>query len=210
MTNREFASLWLCFKRSVADSREYLNALDAAIGDADHGTNLQRGLDKVAAERAAWGELTLDASCQRIAMTLLSTVGGASGALWGSGLLKSAAVLPNALWCDEATVAAAIGRFVGSVAERGKAVIGDKTMLDVFLPALHELEAGLARGQPFSQVVRQIAADAGNWARDTAALQAKRGRAAYLGPRSVGHIDPGAWSSALWWRCLADSAGGGS
>lgn len=201
MTNADFRQLWLCFGQAAAQNKEELNRLDAAIGDADHGTNMDRGMQKVAEQLTSSPPPTLQAACKMVAMTLLSTVGGASGALWGSGLLAASKVFPDMDSCDDKTLAAALQAFVSSIQQRGKAVAGDKTMLDVFLPATAELSQDVDH-VPAASVIPPIAAKAKLWAEATAPLLAKRGRAAYLGPRSIGHIDPGATSSALWWDCL--------
>ncbi|AUW94309.1 dihydroxyacetone kinase subunit L [Sulfobacillus thermotolerans] len=205
MTNTQFQQLWVCFGQAVSKHKDELNQLDAAIGDADHGTNLDRGLQQVLEKMQAASPATLQATCKLVAMTLLSTVGGASGALWGSGLLAAAKVFPDTDTCDDKTLTQAIQAFVDSIEQRGKAVVGDKTMLDVFVPALSSLAQD---AEPITVVVPEIAAHAKEWAEATASLQAKKGRAAYLGPRSVGHIDPGATSSALWWQCLGRIIGG--
>jgi dihydroxyacetone kinase-like protein len=138
-------------------------------------------------------------------MTLLSTVGGASGALWGASLLKMAQWLPDRDRADDAEMVRAIEAFVDAVKQRGGAQRGDKTMVDVWEPAVAYLTERLAAGVPFAQAVQEVAKQAAGWADATQPLVAKKGRAAYLGPRSQGHIDPGSYSTALWWQALAEA-----
>lgn len=202
MTSAQFRALWLEFHERVAAERDQLNRLDAAIGDADHGTNLDRGLQKVAAYAAGTTD-HLAAACRQVGTVLLSTVGGASGALWGSALLRAAPALPDSDTCDTAAAVLALRQGVGAIQARGHAELGDKTMLDVWLPCLDELDKRLRAGAPCAEAVAATADRAGVLAQGTAPLEARRGRAAYLGPRSVGHVDPGSMSTALFWQALA-------
>ncbi len=202
MTSTQFRALWLEFHERVLVERDQLNRLDAAIGDADHGTNLDRGLQKVAACAADTTD-HLAATCRQVGTVLLSTVGGASGALWGSALLRAAGALPDSDTCDTAAALAALGQGVSAIQARGHAELGDKTMLDVWLPSLEDLDRRLSAGAACGEAVAATAGRAAVLAQDTAPLQARRGRAAYLGPRSVGHVDPGSVSTALFWQALA-------
>ncbi|MGC9155500.1 MAG: dihydroxyacetone kinase subunit DhaL [Ferrimicrobium sp.] len=198
-----FRQLWQRFGELIHANRALLNELDAAIGDADHGSNMDRGLTKAVEVLNAAPEGSLRADAKAIGMTLMSTVGGASGALWGSGMLKFAAALPDAPEVNWADFVGALGAFVEALQQRGKAVVGDKTMMDVFLPALAELQTTGSDGEPVSSLVVALAQQARAWSDATLDLVAKRGRAAYLGERSVGHIDPGSVSAALWFEALA-------
>ncbi|WP_020375470.1 dihydroxyacetone kinase subunit DhaL [Sulfobacillus thermosulfidooxidans] len=203
MTSDQFRQLWMCFADQVSAYTDTLNDLDRAIGDGDHGTNLVRGLNKV---RTLWpsGELSvphLQEMSKQVGMTLLSTVGGASGALWGSGLLKAAGELPSQEdVIDDDGVISWIEALVSNIETRGKAQIGDKTMVDVMRPAVNWLKD--APG-PFRERLEALPRLTTQWMESTTDLQAKRGRAAYLGARSIGHIDPGSFSAALWWQCLS-------
>jgi dihydroxyacetone kinase-like protein len=188
--------------------KDELNELDAAIGDADHGTNLSRGLQKVVAELQERKPATVQDTCKITAMTILSTVGGTSGALWGSGWLKAAQVLPPESHVDDAVFLEALQVFVKSIEERGKAVLGDKTMLDVFIPAVDQLGLNMQDQRSLGAAAAAVAPQVKEWAEATVLLQAKRGRANYLGPRSIGHMDPGVRSSVLWWECLHEISGG--
>ncbi len=181
-----------------------LNDLDAKIGDADHGSNMARGLTKVVGVLDASTSESLRADAKLVGMTLLSTVGGASGALWGSGMLKFSTALPDGPEAEWSEFVTAFGVFVEALSARGKAVIGDKTMMDVFLPAASALQEEVGTHDVASSTAA-ISVQARTWSQATKPLVAKRGRAAYLGERSVGHIDPGSLSAAFFLQALAES-----
>lgn len=192
-----YRGLWIRFQELVGENVDALNQLDAAIGDADHGTNMNRGLTKVMSTFQSDPSTSIRADAKTLGMTLLSTVGGASGALWGSGMLKSSAVLPDADQMTFDELVSGLTVFVNSVMERGKATLGDKTMVDVLVPALAELHS--TRDPYRAAEVAKASSDG------TKDMVAKRGRAAYLGERSRGHIDPGSVSAAFWFQALAES-----
>ncbi|WP_298211573.1 dihydroxyacetone kinase subunit DhaL [Ferrimicrobium sp.] len=202
-----FRDLWQRFAELVHENKSVLNDLDAAIGDADHGSNMDRGLEKAVEALNASPEGSLRADAKLIGMTLMSTVGGASGALWGSGMLKFAAALPDAPEVTWADFVNALGAFVEALSKRGQAVAGDKTMMDVFLPAMVEIQAQLSDEESLPASMVRLADQAKAWSDGTRDLVAKRGRAAYLGERSAGHIDPGSLSSAFWFEALAGAVG---
>ncbi len=187
------------FAELVAEHRDELTALDAAIGDADHGTNMDRGMTAVAGVLA--GDPPADGPgplLKQVGMTLVRTVGGASGPLYGTFFLRMATALGDgtAPVPPEAFAKALRAGLEGIVA-RGKAEAGEKTMFDALAPAVDALDAELARGGSLAAVLQaaSAAADAGRDA--TIPLHARKGRASYLGERSVGHQDPGATSAAL-------------
>lgn len=166
---------------------EHLGALDSAIGDGDHGTNMRRGLGAVFAEREAIAALPLPAALERIGLTLVMSIGGAAGPLYGTLLIElGRGIDPDA---DTDAFAATLEQAIAAVARRGRAGPGDKTLLDVLYPVQAEITRHAAP--------ERIAACARSAALATEAMQARRGRAAYLGVRSVGHEDPGASSCAL-------------
>lgn len=180
------------FARLIAANRQQLTDLDAAIGDADHGTNMDRGMTAVLAGLA--GD-TIGALCKQVGMTLVSTVGGASGPLYGTFFLRFAAAAGDVDLLDPAGFTAAFRAGVDGIAARGKAVTGDKTMLDALIPAAEALESGNSLA---------AAANAAEKGRDdTTTMIARKGRASYLGERSMGHQDPGATSAALLVRAAA-------
>ncbi|BFU46589.1 dihydroxyacetone kinase subunit DhaL [Krasilnikovia sp. MM14-A1004] len=185
------------FARLIADNRELLTELDAAIGDADHGANLDRGMTAVLATLDAEPPGTPAALLKRTGMTLVSTVGGASGPLYGTAFLRMAAAAADAAALDPPGFAAALRAGLDGVVARGRAVAGDKTMYDALAPAVDALDAAVAAGQPLSDAL-PAALRAAERGRDaTIAMVARKGRASYLGERSAGHQDPGATSVTL-------------
>ncbi len=187
---------------SVRAERDHLVQLDAAIGDADHGINMTRGFEAVVQALGADngsppGRLLIIAG-----RTLVSTVGGASGPLWGSALRAGGRVLGDQTTFDSAQLVEVLSAALASVKDLGTAALGDKTMVDALEPAVETLKARIADGEPLAQALDAAAAAAEDGMRGTIPLQARKGRASYLGERSVGHQDPGATSTALIIRGL--------
>ena len=180
----------------VAEHADELTRLDSAIGDADHGVNMKRGL----ASAVDSPEVVL----KKVAMTLIARVGGASGPLYGTFFLRMAAVSAGRRGLDLDALVAAVEAGVGGIVQRGRAEAGDKTMLDAWFPALDSLRSGADLRAALQAAA--AAADAGRAA--TESMRAMKGRASYLGERSIGHIDPGASSTALIVRALADVVDG--
>ena len=186
---------------SIREQRDYLTQLDAAIGDADHGTNMDRGFAAVvgklgAAERSPGKLLTAAGS------TLVSTVGGASGPLWGTALRRAGHTLGESESFDGAELADALEAALAGVVELGAAQEGDKTMVDALAPAVRALRDEVGRGAPIEAAVGAARAAAEEGMRATVPLQASKGRASYLGERSIGHQDAGATSTALLFAAL--------
>lgn len=198
---------WLTHYAAVISAHaEELTALDAAIGDADHGANMKRGMNAVRAALEAGSFETAGAMLKKTGMTLVSTVGGASGPLYGTFFIRMAGAAGEATSLDAQALTQAVAAGVEGVASRGRAVVGEKTMIDAWTPALEALHAhpqDLAAGTQAAA----SAADAGRLA--TKDMVATKGRASYLAERSVGHIDPGASSTALLLQALADVVAGG-
>ena len=192
----------------ISDHADELTALDAAIGDADHGANMKRGLAAAVEALAAQPE-TPAAVLKKTAMALISKVGGAAGPLYGTFFLRMSTACAGKESIDAAALAEAVGAGIGGIVQRGNAEAGDKTMIDAWNPALEALRAGAAApGSALAAAVdaAAAAADAGRAA--TEPMLAKKGRASYLGERSIGHIDPGASSTALIVQALADVVSG--
>jgi dihydroxyacetone kinase-like protein len=185
------------FARLVHQERDHLTQLDSAIGDADHGSNMDRGLTAAVAAVEAADPTTPGALLKKVGTTLVSTVGGASGPLYGTFFLRMGATLGDGADANAAQLAAALRAGLDGVAARGKAERGDKTMLDALGPAVDTLDAALADGRalPEALAAARSAAEQGRDA--TTPLQARKGRASYLGERSIGHQDPGATSVEL-------------
>jgi phosphoenolpyruvate---glycerone phosphotransferase subunit DhaL len=197
------------FAARVAENRDRLTELDAAIGDADHGANMDRGLTAVVAALDEGPPPGAAALFKLVGMTLVSTVGGASGPLYGTLFLRMATSAGGADDLDAQALAKSLRAGLDGVVARGKAEAGDKTMFDALAPAVDALEAGLAEGRSLAAALRAAtaAAEAGRDA--TIPMLARKGRASYLGERSVGHQDPGATSVTLLVASAAAAVGGG-
>lgn len=191
---------------TVAEHRVELGELDRAIGDGDHGENLDRGFKALAAKLDAEAPPTPGSAFKLAAMTLMSTVGGAAGPLYGTAYLRAAGAVGEAETLDAGALVAALTAARDGVVARGKAAPGDKTMIDAWTPAVDAASA--AQGQGVLVVLEAAATAAEAGAVDTDPLIAHKGRASYLGERAVGHRDPGAASSALILRAAADAAAG--
>lgn len=199
---------WIsAFAETIAENKEYLTALDAAIGDADHGINMNRGMQAVMAKLQAGDPEDIGALLKTVGMAMVSSVGGAGGPLYGTFFLQlgSEAIGKDELTGDDwvAMLAAAVEGVQG----RGKAEPNDKTMVDALIPARDALAAAVAAGEPFADALRASAAAAEEGMKATIPLVARKGRASYLGERSAGHQDPGATSSWLLLKTAADTWG---
>jgi len=204
---------------AVAEARERLTGLDAAIGDGDHGINLDRGFRELLRrlDEGVLGSGPPAAVLEGAGRALIGTVGGASGALYGRGFQRAGAALlaprggpagaPDERSREERAVVA-FGAAVDAIAALGHATIGEKTMLDALVPARAAFEAAVGSGATLGAAARRAAEAAEAGAQGTIPLVATKGRASYLGERSIGHLDPGAVSSALLLRALADAATG--
>ncbi|MGK7902307.1 MAG: dihydroxyacetone kinase subunit DhaL [Hormoscilla sp.] len=182
---------------TIAQNKDYLTELDAAIGDADHGINLHRGFQKVQDQLPQLAEKDIGSMLKTVSMTLISTVGGASGPLYGTLFLRgSAAVGAKEELSNEDLVAFFQGAVAG-VLQRGKAQLGDKTMLDALIPASDAFQQAIASGDETVVALSKAVAAAETGKDNTIPLVAKKGRASYLGDRSIGHPDPGATSTYL-------------
>ena len=191
----------------VAENRVLLSELDRAIGDGDHGENLDRGFSAVVEKLDAEPPTTPGAAFKLAAMTLMSKVGGAAGPLYGTAYLRAATAVGDAPGLDSATLAAALAAARDGVAARGKAEVGDKTMIDAWTPAVDAAANAAADGAEPAAVLAAAASAAEAGAVSTDPLVAHKGRASYLGERAIGHRDPGAVSSAMILRAAALAAG---
>ncbi|GAA5152629.1 dihydroxyacetone kinase subunit DhaL [Microbacterium pseudoresistens] len=211
MTNIDTTTLidWLHrFAAVAADKREWLTELDSAIGDADHGANMARGTAAVIEKIDAAPPATIDELLKTAGMTLVSSVGGASGPLYGTFFLRMGMTAGAVTELDAAGFGAALRAGLEGIVARGKPEAGDKTMFDAMSPALDAYDAAVAGGTDLPAAVR-AAADAAATGRDaTTPLVARKGRASYLGERSAGHLDPGAASTTLLFETLADAVAG--
>ena len=196
---------WLkTFAATIAENKQYLTELDSAIGDADHGINMDRGFQAVLGKLDAGPPGDIGALFKTVGMTLVSTVGGAGGPLYGTLFLQLGIATAGKTEITAEDWATALGAAVTGVQSRGKAELGDKTMLDALIPARDAFAGAVAEGADLSSALRRSAGAAAEGMTATIPLVARKGRASYLGERSAGHQDPGATSSTLLLRTVAD------
>lgn len=205
-TAKGIASALRAAAEVIAEHRIELIELDRAIGDADHGENMNRGFTAIvsAMDTAPGAAEDPGALLKLAATTLISKVGGAAGPLYGTGFLRAATSLGSVSEVDSAAVVAALRAALEGVQARGKAVVGDKTMVDALIPAVAAAEAATEAG--IAAVLGAAASAAAEGAESTVDMVARKGRASYLGERSAGHLDPGARSSALILGAFAKTA----
>jgi phosphoenolpyruvate---glycerone phosphotransferase subunit DhaL len=195
------------FADVMAEQRAYLTRLDTAIGDADHGTNMDRGM-RAAIERVdALDDGEISAAFKAVGMALVSKVGGAAGPLYGTFFLQMANAAGDASELDLAGLTHALAAGLKGLETRGKAEPGDKTMVDALTPAVEALQRAQADGADLPAALEQAVAAARDGMEQTVPLVARKGRASYLGERSAGHQDPGATSSYLLVQAAADTFG---
>jgi dihydroxyacetone kinase-like protein len=187
----------------IHEHRDELTALDAAIGDADHGANLDRGFSAVLNRLPTVADKDIGTVLKTTGMTIVSTVGGASGPLYGTAFVRAGMALADRHEMSDEDVVLALEAALEGIIARGKAQRGEKTMVDALAPAIETLRTALAEGRSLGRALQQAAAAAEAGARATIPMLAMKGRASYLGERSIGHQDPGATSTAYLLRALA-------
>lgn len=185
------------YSETIIEHTEHLTDLDRAIGDADHGSNMARGMVKVAALAGAEDFASIEAYLKKVGMTLVSTVGGASGPLYGTFFLRMAGPLAEIEDAGSAEFGAALRAGIEGVLARGKAELQDKTMYDAWAPALDAYDTAMGEGKDLADALGAAARAAAEGRDATQELVARKGRASYLGERSRGHLDPGAASTTL-------------
>jgi phosphoenolpyruvate---glycerone phosphotransferase subunit DhaL len=212
MMDSEVFRAWITSAAQVIEAnREHLTQLDAAIGDADHGINLARGFTAVlnaldAHDRGAAAPMTPGKILTVTGRTIISKVGGAAGPLYGMAFRRAGRSLGDAAQIDLAALSAALDAALAGVQQLGAAVEGDKTMVDALAAANRAFSKAIAEGTSQDDALSVLAHAASAGAVATIPMQARKGRASYLGPRSVGHEDPGAASTALILGALRDAA----
>jgi dihydroxyacetone kinase-like protein len=200
------ARSWVLAIAAAMDAhKDRLTQLDSAIGDADHGANMHRGFSAVHAALPGFEAATVGEVLAQTGSLLISVVGGASGPLYGTAFRSLGKALDTRT-ADPALLAEALAAGLAGVQRLGAAAEGDKTMIDAYAPALAAFRQSVAAGGDLAAAAGAAADAAEEGMRATAPMQARKGRASYLGPRSVGHQDPGATSTALIFRALADTA----
>ena len=195
------------FAAVIAENKEYLTALDSAIGDADHGINMDRGFQAVLAKLPAFENQDIGSIAKNIGMVLISTVGGASGPLYGTLFMQISKETAGKLELTLNDWTTALDSAVNGVMMRGKASLGDKTMLDTLIPALSTLKDCSANGSSLTEALNAAEKTAGQGMLSTTPLVARKGRASYLGERSAGTQDPGATSSYFLLKTAARAFG---
>ncbi|MEV6284086.1 dihydroxyacetone kinase subunit DhaL [Kribbella sp. NPDC051770] len=202
----DFANWLRDLAASLHENAAYLTELDSAIGDADHGSNMDRGFQAVVAVLDETSFTAVDELLKKAGMTLVSKVGGASGPLYGTFFLRFGTALAG-VEVSAATVGEALKAGVGGILARGKAEVGDKTMYDAWAPALSAYDEAVAGGSDLRGALVAAAEAAAKGRDETVPLVARKGRASYLGERSAGHQDPGATSTTLLLESAARTLG---
>lgn len=197
---------WLTAVASmISENNKYLTELDSAIGDADHGANMDRGFKAVINKMPEISDKDIGTIFKTVGMTLLSTVGGAGGPLYGTLFLQAGMKTTGKMELSLADWAEALEAALSGVVMRGKAEPGDKTMVDALTPAVNLLKQAAQENRPLSEALEESAEAAKKGMESTIPLVARKGRASYLGERSAGHQDPGATSSYMILKVAADT-----
>ena len=205
MVNRDNLLTWIeALQQIYSENKKYLTDLDSAIGDADHGINMDRGFTNAKSDLEKSNPQDMSTLLKTVAMTLIRTVGGAAGPLYGTFFMRASAVCADKTELGSAEVVAMFEAGLGGLVQRGKAELNDKTMVDVWVPAVQAMQQAVANDADLTTVLQQGVAAAEEGMKNTIPLQAKKGRASYLGKRSIGHQDPGATSSYLMLKAAAD------
>ena len=206
MVTKEQILHWLQAVAIVLEqNKEYLTELDAAIGDADHGINMHRGWQKVVSQLPSVADRDIGSILKSVSMTLISSVGGASGPLYGTLFLRASTVAMGKQELTDEDMVALLQAAVEGVVQRGKANLGDNTMLDALSPACDTFKHAVCEGASTQEAIEKAVAAAQKGMKNTIPLVAKKGRASYLGERSSGHQDPGATSAYLMLKTLYEA-----
>ncbi len=185
------------FASEIAQNKDYLTELDAAIGDADHGINMERGFKKVIEQLPTVADKDIGTILKTVSMTLISSIGGASGPLYGTFFLRASTTVAGKEELDGENILTLLKAGLDGVIGRGKAQLGDKTMVDALHPGVMAFEEAINNGISVTNAVEKAVVAAETGMRNTIPMVAKKGRASYLGERSAGHQDPGATSLYL-------------
>ncbi|BCL81060.1 dihydroxyacetone kinase subunit L [Ktedonobacteria bacterium brp13] len=205
LTNTDI-SHWLERSAQVMhEQNAYLTQLDAAIGDADHGANMDRGFQAVTGKIAAMPDADISTLLKTVGTTLVSTVGGASGPLYGTAFLRAGMAAANKQELESADLVALFTAMLEGIKARGKAQAGEKTMIDALTPAIEAGQQAQSENADLSQLLQSMTSAAEEGMKKTVPMLATKGRASYLGERSIGHQDPGATSSWLLIKALSDT-----
>jgi len=207
ITKEEILAWLHRYREVIGENKEFLTELDSAIGDADHGINMDRGFDAVEKKLDGVADKDIGTILKTVGMTLVTTVGGAGGPLYGTFFLKAGMALAGKEELTDEDMVAAMQAAVDGVKMRGKATTGEKTMLDALVPALEAMKKTVADGGDVHAALEAATAAAEEGVKATIPMLATKGRASYLGERSIGHQDPGATSSWLLMKTAAETIG---
>lgn len=202
--DKSFLNAMEAITGTIIDNKEYLTDLDRAIGDADHGHNMARGFHAVMEKLKASPPADLSTGLKTTAMTLISTVGGASGPLYGTAFLRCAKVMQGKETIEKEDAVRLFGEALDGIQSRGKAQPGDKTMIDALKPAYDAFTLAAEQNRSFPECMEEACKAAAEGVAYTKTIAARKGRASYLGERSIGHQDPGATSVLLILRALTE------
>ena len=206
MVSKEQIIQWIqAIALVLEQNKNYLTELDAAIGDADHGINMNRGFQKVMSQLPTVADKDIGSILKTVSMTLISSVGGASGPLYGTMFLRASTAVAGKSELTDEDMVALLQAAVDGIIQRGKANLGDKTMLDALSPASEAFKQAGANGASTQEALQQAVAAAEEGMKNTIPLVAKKGRASYLGDRSANHQDPGATSAYLILKTLLET-----
>ena len=205
VTNKQILQWLHSVAIAIEQNKDYLTELDAAIGDADHGINMNRGFQKVKDKLVSVADGDIESILKTVSMTLISAVGGASGPLYGTLFLRASMAVKGKQELSEEDMADLLQSGLDGVVQRGKANLGDKTMVDALAPAVAAFKQAIAAGSTTVEGLKKAVAAAEEGMKNTIPLVAKKGRASYLGERSAGHQDPGATSSYLILQVLLNT-----
>lgn len=205
ITTKQLRNWLLTYATRIIENEAHLTKLDTAIGDADHGVNMRRGMDKLL-QRLQEKEQSeeISAFLRSVAMTLISGVGGAAGPLYGTFFLRAATSPTNGSSIDLAQLTQMFRYGLDGLQQRGKAQADDKTMIDTIQPAVEALEAAVAAHQSAAVALAAARQAAHLGMKHTIEIEARKGRASYLGPHSIGHQDPGATSAYFLFETAAE------
>ena len=204
MNTQKLAEVIAAIAKTIEENKEFLTQLDNEIGDGDHGINLARGFAAVEQKLPTWANSDIGTLLKGVGMQLVSTVGGASGPLYGTAFMKAGMACKGLTELDGPAFAAAMEAAVEGIKMRGKATEGEKTMLDALCPALRAVKAAVENGKSLKEALQDGAEAAEQGVAYTKTIIATKGRASYLGERSLGHQDPGATSSWYMLRTMAE------
>jgi len=204
ITNDKTIEILKAIADRIEEQKDYLTELDNEIADGDHGVNMAKGFNAVAAKLPSMAGKDIGFMLKTTGMTLVSTVGGSAGPLYGTAFMKAGAVMKDKMEIDGSDLVTALEAAIGGIKMRGKATTGEKTMLDAICPAYDAMKASIGDGEDMKTAVGKAVEAARAGVEYTKTIKATKGRASYIGDRSIGHQDPGATSSLYMFEVLLE------